>query len=489
MCHSDRVQQDGPAPRHVVVVGGGITGLAAAWLLRRAPHPPSVTVLEAGSVVGGKLRRGELGGHPVDAGAESMLARRPEAVDLVTDVGLGSALEPPSTSAARVMVDGVLRPFPSGTVLGVPGDMRSLAASRVLTWRGLARVQAERALPAAPAHRDVSVGSYVTARMGRQVTERLVEPLLGGVYAGQAQRLSLEATMPTIAAARADGVALTAAAARLRSTSGGTADGSAPFVGLAGGLFTLPDQLVRRLVSSGEVEIRPRTIARELSRLPDGRWQVVVGPVPRPQALVADAVVLAVPAVAAARLLRGLVPTAAGLLDVVEYASIALVALGYRPRDVRPGSLPGSGHLVPPREGRVVKAATYSSGKWRWVRQAVPDLTVVRMSIGRFGESDHLHDDDAGLLRLASEDAADVLGLTAAPVAGSVFRWGGSLPQYTVGHVGRARRVHELVASQPGLALAGAALDGVGIPACIASARRAAEQVLQGLDHDATMSR
>lgn len=476
-----REQASGRSARHVIVIGGGVSGLAAAWFLRQHPNPPQVTVLEAGAEVGGKLRAGDLGGYAVDAGAESMLARRPEAIDLARAVGLGEALEQPATSAARLMVDGELRAFPSGTVLGVPGDMRALAASRVLTRRGLARALSERALPASASDADIAVGRYVTARMGHEVTDRLVEPLLGGVYAGHANDLSLQAVLPAVAAARSRGERLTPAAAGIRSASGGTADGSAPFVGIAGGLFTL----AQRLAATPAVRVRTGTIARSLNRS-SGGWQVVVGPVPAPERLTADAVVLAVPAGPAARLVREVAPRAAALLDVIDYASVGLVALGYRRGAVTGSALQGSGHLVPPAEGRAVKAVTYSSRKWRWVDSAMPDLSLVRMSIGRYAEPGDLQRDDADLVRLASEDAADVLGLPR-PVAAAVFRWGGSLPQYTVGHVGRATRVHELVAEQSGLAVAGAALDGVGIPACIASARRAAEQVLQARTDDATM--
>jgi oxygen-dependent protoporphyrinogen oxidase len=477
------VEQSDVPPRRVVVVGGGISGLATAWFLRRSPDPPLVTVLEAGADVGGKLRAGDLGGHAVDAGAESMLARRPEAIDLVHAIGLGGALEPPATSAARVMVGGELRAFPSGTVLGVPADLRALTASRVLTRRGLARVAAERILPASAVSGDVAVGRYVTSRLGHEVTDRLVEPLLGGVYAGHANGLSLEAVLPAIAAARSRGERLSAAAARIRGAAGGTADGSAPFVGVAAGMFTLPG----RLASTEGVEVRTSTVARAVTRELDGSWTVTVGPVPAPEKISADAVVLAVPARPAARLLRDTVPRAAVLLDVVDYASVAIVALGYRRSDTARSHLRGSGHLVPPSEGRAVKAATYSSRKWRWMSTAVPDLEVVRMSVGRYGDVDELQRDDADLVRLASHDAADVLGLTSRPVAASVFRWGGSLPQYTVGHVGRAARVHELLGGHGGLALAGAALDGVGIPACIASARGAADAVARALASGATM--
>lgn len=469
----------------MVVIGGGISGLSAAWFLRQRPDPPDVIILEAAERPGGKLRLGDLGGHAVDAGAESMLARRPEAGNLARAVGLGDRLESPATTAAQVLVGGTLRPFPSGTVMGVPGDIRALAASGVLTRRGLLRVRAERGLPATGDHADVAVAKYVTARLGAEVTERLVEPLLAGVYAGHADQLSLQATMPAIAASRARGERLTTAAAAIRAAGGGTADGSAPFVGLAGGLGTLPE----RLASTPGIEVRTRTTAREVVRIADGRLRVVSGPVPHPQTLDADAVVLAVPASPAARLLRDVVPSAAALLDVVEYASVAIIVLGYRLSDVPASALRGSGHLVPPQEGRPVKAVTYAHRKWHWLREAVPDLAVVRASVGRHGEVAELQRDDAGLVQLACDDIGEVLGVTARPATGSVFRWGGALPQYTVGHTSRTRRLHDLVAEVPGLAVCGAAVDGVGIAACIASARVAVDQVLHTRGSDATMAR
>lgn len=483
MCATLHVVGEPVSPRRVVVVGGGITGLAAAWFVRQSPDPPDVVVLEASGEIGGKLRTGDLGGHAVEAGAESMLARRPEAVDLTTSVGLADALVSPATSAARVLVDGTLHDFPSGTVLGVPGDLRSLRASGVLTRRGLARVSAERALPQPVRTGDIAVGRYVTQRLGREVTQRLVEPLLGGVYAGRSDELSLEATIPALAQARRSGERLTTAAARLRAGGAGTADGSAPFVGLDGGLAQLP----QRLAATTGVQVRSRTTARALERGQDGTWQVVTGPVPRPEMVPADAVVLAVPATPAARLLREHAGVAAGLLDTIDYASVGIIALGFRTADVPTGALRGSGHLVPPREGRAVKAATYSTNKWDWVRRSADGLTIVRMSVGRYGDEADLQRDDADLVRLASEDAADVLGMRTSPVAGAVFRWGGSLPQYRPGHVARVERVRDSLRGEPRLALAGAAVDGVGIPACIASARDAARQVLQALDGGATM--
>lgn len=185
---------------HVVVVGGGIAGLAAAWYLRQGGEGVRVTVLDGARRIGGKLHAVEVAGVPVDAGAEAMLARRPEGVDLARTVGLAGELRDPGTTRAAILTRGALRPLPGGQVMGVPSDLGALAGAGILGPGGLARVPLDRLLPPTLVTTDVSVASYVRARMGGEVVERLVEPMLGGVYAGRADRLSLEATMPRIAA-------------------------------------------------------------------------------------------------------------------------------------------------------------------------------------------------------------------------------------------------------------------------------------------------
>jgi len=209
------------ASRHVVVVGGGISGLAAAWfLLREDPRDLQVTVLESSEQVGGKLRVSDLAGVPVDEGAESLLLRRPEAVDLVHAVGLGADLQDAATTSAMIWTRGAMHPMPTGTVMGVPGDLRPLAATGLLTGRELARIPLDSWLPRTRFGEDVSVGRYVTARLGRAVLDRLVEPLLGGVYAGRADLLSLEATLPQLAPHARRERSLLAAVRSSRSSAG-----------------------------------------------------------------------------------------------------------------------------------------------------------------------------------------------------------------------------------------------------------------------------
>jgi oxygen-dependent protoporphyrinogen oxidase len=247
------------------------------------------------------------------------------------------------------------------------------------------------------------------------------------------------------------------------------------FAGVVGGLGRLPVALAGRLAERG-VEIRTRTTVRGLERVGAAGWRLHIGPVPDHAVLDADAVVLAVPASPAARLLGGACPAGAAELAGIEAASVAVVALAV-PRRVMSG-LAGSGVLVPPVEGRPVKAMTFSSAKWSWVDGLDPALAVVRLSLGRHREQAVLQRDDDELTALAVSDAADLLGRPLDPVAARVVRWGGSLPQPAVGHAERIARLRAAVSGVPGLAVCGAALDGVGVPACIAAARLAADKIV-----------
>ncbi|WP_420715155.1 protoporphyrinogen oxidase [Streptomyces sp. XY332] len=470
--------------RHAVVIGGGIAGLAAAH--RLLADGLRVTLLEAGPRLGGKLLAGELAGAPVDLGAESVLARRPEALELARAVGLGEALQPPATATAHLWTRGALRPMPRGHVMGVPGDLAPLAASGVLSAEGLARIEAERELPPAEIGEDVAVGEYVAARLGHEVVDRLVEPLLGGVYAGNAYRISMRAAVPQLfEAARThaslgDGVrALQHRAAAQQPEQAGRP----VFSGIDGGIGRLPQAVAEACRAAG-ARISTGTAVRELLRTAGG-WRVVTGA----EVIDADAVVLAVPAGPAARLLDGHAPAAAAELRTVEYASMALVTMAFR-RSELPAVITGggaSGFLVPPVDGRTIKASTFSSNKWAWAG-ADPGLFLLRTSVGRYGDEGDLGREDSELVGVSLRDLGEAVGLAARPVASTVTRWDGGLPQYPVGHLARVARIRGAVAALPGLAVCGALYDGVGIPACIASAGKAADVVkatlgTPGTDH------
>ncbi|AXE89344.1 protoporphyrinogen oxidase [Streptomyces sp. Go-475] len=455
----------------VVVIGAGIAGLAAAHrLLERGAR---VTVLEASERVGGKLLPGEIAGARVDLGAESMLARRPEAVALARAVGLADRLQPPATATASIWTRGALRPMPKGHVMGVPGTAAAL--SGVLSDAGLARIERDAELPRTEVGDDVAVGEYVAARLGREVVDRLVEPLLGGVYAGDAYRISMRSAVPQLFQAARSHASLTEGVREIQAKAAAARQTGPVFMGIQGGVGTLPLAVAESVRARGG-EILTGAPVTELRRearqdAAGEAWRVIAGD----RVLHADAVVLAVPAPAAARLLRAESPGAAAELDTVEYASMALVTLAYR----RAGTaLPdGSGFLVPPVDGRTIKASTFASRKWGWIAEENPDLLVLRTSVGRYGETDILRRDDEELVEVSRHDLKAATGLDATPVATRVTRWDDGLPQYPVGHHARVARVREHVARLPGLAVCGAPYDGVGIPACVASAYAAVDQI------------
>jgi oxygen-dependent protoporphyrinogen oxidase len=441
-----------------VVVGGGLGGLVAARDLAAAGL--SVLVLEGSPVVGGKLRLAHVGGVEVDVGAESMLARRPEAVGLAGELGID--LVHPATGSAQLWTRGALRPLPR-TLLGVPLDVEGLRASGVLSDDGLERARHETVLPLGDA--DVSVADLIGSRLGREVVDRLAEPLLGGVYAGHATNLSAYAAMPQVVSLLREHGSLLAAAAAVPPASD-----EPVFAGIAGGVGLLP----RALATEPAFEVRTSTTVRELARAGTG-FRLTVGSARTPESVETDLVVLATPAAPTSRLLGDLAPVAAGELGAIEYASMAVVTMAVRDLDVA-GS---SGFLVPAVDGRQTKAATFSFSKWAWV-DAASDLRILRASLGRHREEAALQATDDELVARVTTELSLATGQPVVPVEVHVQRWGGALPQYAVGHLDRVARIRHAVAEVPGLALCGAAYDGVGIPAVIGSARRAAARVTAG---------
>lgn len=464
-----------------LIVGGGISGLAAAWELIRHVPAESVTVLEGTDQLGGKLRGSTVAGVALDVGAESVLARRPEALDLMDEVGLSGDVVHPATRGSSIWSRGALHPMPARTLMGVPADPATLRG--LLTDAEVDRVRQEEA--AGPgAEEDLSIGELVAGRLGDAVADRLLEPLLGGVYAGHARSISASAAMPALWQAYRSGERLLDVAARVVPLPDPSASPAPVFAGLRGGLHRLPVALDAELARRGAT-IRTGTIVRELRPLQGGTgWELITGPVPDPTTYRSDRVLLALPPAPTARLLRAAAPGAAPLVAGIETASMAVVALAFRAAEVP--VLNGTGLLVPPVEHRAVKAATFSTNKWAWVAEAGAgagpageDLVVLRASLGRHGEEQTLQRSDAELVARSLTDLTHFLGQAVpAPVDALVQRWGGGLPQYAVGHVARVAAVRAEIAQVNGLEVTGAAYDGVGVPACIAAARAAARRLV-----------
>ena len=420
----------------VAVIGGGIAGLAAAAEFA-AGGIEELHVYESTDRVGGKLRLQNVGDITLDVGAEAMLARRPEARDLCARAGITESLVSPATTQASIWTGGALHPMPR-TVMGMPADDVDF-------------VRVERHAVPLP-DGDISVADYVRERAGVDVLDRLVEPLLGGVYAGHAESLSLAAAGPQLLALGPDPIA---AAAGYVPTPGPVFDG------LEGGVGQLPAAVADAVQRAG-ADLRVNTLVRGLER--EGTTWTVQTDGGSSQY---DAVVVAVPAPAASRLLSTVAPRASFALSDIPYASVALATFVFE----HELDLPGSGFLVPPVDHTSIKGATFSSNKWAWLKE--PGRTVVRASLGRYGEAASLQYDDPTLAQIALADLRDALGPLPEPVAWHVQRWGGSLPQYLVGHLDKVTAIEADVASVTGLAVCGAAYRGIGIPAVIASAQGA----------------
>ncbi|GAB3972962.1 protoporphyrinogen oxidase [Plantactinospora veratri] len=470
---NDTTRSGGP---RIAVVGGGITGLAAALRLRdRLPADTEITVYEQSGALGGKLRTGSLAGSTVEFGAEAFLARDPAggdsaAVALARRVGLADALVHPAIGRAALAIGGELRPMPPGTLVGVPGDLAAVAP--------VARPAAERDTddggPLLGPDADPTVGELVRRRLGDEVVDRLVDPMLGGVYAGRADELSLAATMPGLARAARTEPTLTGAV-RAALAAAPRPAGSPVFSTVTGGV----SRLVAATAEAARAGIRLNAAVRELLPVPDG-WRLVIGPTRDPELVEVDAVVLALPARPAARLLGGVDVAVGALVGRLDYASVGLVTLALPAEAVLPAEL--SGFLVPATEGTLVKAATFFSSKWAHLRR--PDgMLLLRASVGRHGEEHLLQRADDELVSAVHRELSGLLGTELPdPVDSHVQRWGGALPQYAPGHLDRVAAARAaLRTAHPTLALAGAGYDGVGIPVCVRSGETAAEEIIKVL--------
>jgi oxygen-dependent protoporphyrinogen oxidase len=458
---------------HVVVVGGGITGLSAADALLAGDDPPEVTLLEAADRLGGNIGGSPFAGLPhVDAAADMFLARTSTAVDLATDLGLAAELVAPARLPAHVWAGGQLHAMPDGVVLGAPAAIWPLARSGLLSWRGKARAAIEPLLPRVDA--DDALGVLVRRRFGDEVLERLVGPLIGGINAGDPDRLSLRAVTPQLADALADHRSLLLG---LRARSRAARDGGGPasprpvFFAPRSGVAELVARLGERVGARGGVVHLGRP-ALGLAPAPRRRWVVTSDA----GALEADEVVVAAPAPVAATLLGPIDADAAAALASIAYASVAIVTLAVADADIaRP--LAGSGYLVARAEQRTVTAVSWGSGKWEHWRR--PGQSLLRASVGRDGDDRALALGDADLVAAVLADLDRHVGLRGEPLAWRVSRWPGSMPQYAPGHVERIdQAVVRLARTAPGVHLAGAAYKGLGIPACIAQGQAAARAAL-----------
>lgn len=445
------------------VIGGGIAGLTAAWELT-ARDGIEVALFEAGDRFGGKLRAGELGGHSVDVGAESFLARRPEVPDLLRQFGAGSREVSADERGAWIWRDGRLHAMPAGGVMGFPRSYRQIEG--LLTPMERARLRLDSLLPKTDVEPDIAVGAYARARFGAAFVDAVVQPFLGGVYAGSADELSMRVTVPTLWEQARKHRAAAAAARAVHSGGTGPVFGS-----LAPGLHALPGLLADALRDRG-ASTRIDSPVREIF-VHDGGWRVSTDAV----AMDVDVVILAVPSLEASSLLTSSAPDMAERLAALGASSVAIATFALSASEVPAGAFPGTGFLAAAPNDLFIKAATWSSRKWPHLASAAPDTVFVRASVGGSSDEAWRELDDATILSRAWADVARVSGLSASPVASRVDRWERGLPRYAPGHT---EVIEAVRAGLPaGLALAGAAYDGVGLPAVIGSGRAAVGSLLR----------
>jgi protoporphyrinogen/coproporphyrinogen III oxidase len=446
----------------LVVVGGGITGLAAAFYALQASPTSRVVVLEAGPQAGGKVSSVRLCGREIDAGPDAFLARVSGAIDLAADLGLADELVAPATGQAWLWSRNQLHSLPAGLVLGVPSDYEALAASGILSPGGLLRAGSGFAGDADLPLGDISVAEGIGAHLGAEVVDRLVDPLLGGINASDCTRLSLKSASLELFAASGSVDLMSALKAQASSRGQiGVTEDRPVFLTPRNGVH----QLIRSLMDSLGVRVRLNAPVTALQR-ENNRWHIDVGG----ERIVSQKVILATPAATAARLLGAVAPTLAGELASIRTASVALTLLAY-PRNAV--TLPaGSGMLVARPDGHLLTAASWWSQKWPHLDTG--DQVIIRASAGRDGDERFRSMTDSDLIDALHAELVGVLDIRSLPAEAVVSRWIDGFPQYDVGHADRVTQIESLCSELPGLSLAGASYRGIGLPACIRDAKVAA---------------
>ncbi|MGH7168146.1 MAG: protoporphyrinogen oxidase [Nitrospiraceae bacterium] len=473
------------SPAHVAIVGGGIAGLATAFSLQEraaeAGIPLACTLIESDREWGGKIVTHRVGDALIEAGPDSFLSQKPWALQLCAKLGLSDRVMNTNEAHKKTYVfsRGRLRELPEGLVVIAPAKLGSLLRSGLLSWPGVARMALDLVLPARRADGDESLASFFRRRVGREVFQRVIEPLMAGIYAGDAEQISLKATFPRfLEMEREHGSLIRGMLAGRKSAPSSGLNAAAArtmFVTLRDGLGEMVRVLVARIREAGVTMLSEhRVMALRVRSTRPGTWTYDLL-LESGQVVTADAVVLATPAYVTADLVRSLSPTAAGALEAIPYASTATISLMYGADEV--ASLKGFGFVVPRAEGRALLAATWTSSKW--AHRAPPSQALVRAYVGGVGRETILKTDDDTMVRHVREELQSMAGITALPSYVRVHRWERGMPQYTLGHLERLETIQSSLSPYRGLYLTGAAYRGIGIPDCIRDGSDMAEAVVR----------
>jgi oxygen-dependent protoporphyrinogen oxidase len=470
--------------KQVIVIGGGISGLSAAYYLdkeaRERRLPLSISILEAGASWGGKISTVRQDGFVIEGGPDTFLAARPWGVELCRELGLEPRLHGtnPRVKHTYVLHRGRLQPLPEGLTMMIPTRIGPMLRTGLLSPLDKARMGLDFFIPPRSPDGDESLGGFVSRRLGRSAYERLIEPLMSGIYAGDGDQLSLQATFPALRELELShgGLVRGALSARRRAAkSAKNPNGTrSAFLTPLTGLAEIVEALLMRLQASG-VSLRLAAAASRVLPASQGYSVVLAGG----EVLSADALVLATPAFASGSLLSDLDPSLAQDLRLIPYVSTATISLAYQDADL-PRPLDGYGYVIPRCEGRRALACTWTSTKFP--HRAPPGFSLLRVFIGRAGDETGLPWAEADLLDLARQELRLTLGIQAEPLLARLFRWEQAMPQYNLGHPERIRRIEAAVQGYKALALAGNAYHGIGIPDCIHSGQLAAERVCQDLN-------
>ncbi|HET9911098.1 MAG TPA: protoporphyrinogen oxidase [Anaerolineales bacterium] len=470
----------------LVIVGGGIAGLSAAYYARKRNPDAEIMLVESSDRWGGKIRTDRVafddGQFIIEGGPDTFLATKPWGVALCKELGLGDRLHGtnPHKKNTYVLNRDRLLPLPDGLAMMIPTNIEAILKSRLVSWFSKARMGLDFLLPPKAVNGDESLGAFVSRRLGREAYENLIEPLMSGIYAGDGDQLSLASTFPYLRDLELKYGSLARGALKMRRQSNGkSVQGSrSAFLTPTTGLAEIVEKLIGYLetnsvtlhLNTHVTSVKHLTPFDRLRAAPD-TWHLILD---TDESLIANGIIIAAPAFAAAQMLASLDPSLASDLRSIPYASTATVSLAYRQSDI-PRDLDGYGYVIPRREGRRALACTWTSTKFP--HRAPDGYALIRVFVGRAGQDIPWNEDD--LLALAKEELKLTLGVTTDPLLSRVFLWDKAMPQYNLGHPEILKRIDDALEKYPGLALAGNGYRGIGIPDCIHSGEVAVDKIIE----------